>query len=155
MNLDQILNISAISILGICSIVLMGILYLSNAAAPCAIFVFMCLFVTFVLPVLIVLMAIKLVVRFYKNRKSGLPHAQDPQAASGPAADRLKAVFLEEKERSSAINKVALVQYIEESIRAGRQRSGIASALKAKGWPENDVEEAFRSYKVLFGEADK
>ncbi|MDO8803391.1 MAG: hypothetical protein Q7R35_03075 [Elusimicrobiota bacterium] len=71
----------------------------------------------------------------------------------GIASDSWKMVSQGEGLRNAAINKVALVQYMDYAAGEGRDEALMLSTLKEKGWPESEVADAFRSFKLLHGQA--
>ena len=65
------------------------------------------------------------------------------------AAGRRKIITQNEGLRNAAVNKVALVHYMQDAAKAGQDETSITSALIAKGWPEDEVSDAFRSFRLL------
>lgn len=43
--------------------------------------------------------------------------------------------------------QVALVQYIEDALRDGQEEAAVGEALVRKGWAQEQIEGAFRSYR--------
>lgn len=70
-------------------------------------------------------------------------------AQPGIAGGRPKTVLPEEGKRELSINRVALVYYIDDATRAGQDETAITLALKSKGWPEDEVAEAFHSSRAF------
>lgn len=48
-------------------------------------------------------------------------------------------------------NKAALISYIEDAARLGRNEEGIRSDLVSKGWPLEEVDSAFARYREVMG----
>lgn len=79
--------------------------------------------------------------------KAGPVEVKSEQPAD--AAGRRKIISQGEGLRNAAVNKVALVQYIKDAVKAGQDEALITSTLIAKGWPEGEVSDAFSFFQSL------
>jgi len=83
------------------------------------------------------------------EKKAGPAEVKSEQPAD--AAGRRKIISQSEGLRNAAVNKVALVQYMKDAVKAGQDETLITSTLIAKGWPEGEVSDAFSFFQSLRG----
>lgn len=83
--------------------------------------------------------------------QAAAPQAGPEEESARPAIARgsLKTLAQGESLRNAAVNKVALVQYMADATRAGQDENFIVATLTGKGWPEDEVADAFRSFQLL------
>lgn len=127
--------------------------------AFCILFVVLYLALTVVLPIFILVKLVQWIVRMVRGEKApppasggGLRAALDrsrakPEAAAGPgspaaesdfASPAKEAIFVKLK-KEGRLDRLALVYYVEDALKSGLTPEAVAAALRAKGWPEEEI----------------
>lgn len=83
------------------------------------------------------------------KEKAGPAEVKSEQPAD--EAGRREIISQGEGLRNAAVNKVALVQYMKDAVKAGQDETLIILTLVEKGWPKSEVADAFRSFRLLQG----
>jgi len=123
--------------------------------------------VTFILPLAAIAGLVFVIIKLFKKPGKSGGGGRPVRSEAELAAEAAMANVIEEAESMEAIarrkrhelaeamkakgrlDRLALVYYIESALKSGLDRAAIAAALKAKGWPDPEVESAFSSYSGL------
>ncbi|HNW43444.1 MAG TPA: hypothetical protein PKI19_03000 [Elusimicrobiales bacterium] len=91
--------------------------------------------------------------RAAEAEEAAVKAAAEAMRAEAEAA-RVEALNLSKKEavvsalkKQGRLDKLAMVYYVESAMREGGNAAAIAFALREKGWPENDIAEAFQGFQ--------
>ncbi|MDD2805348.1 MAG: hypothetical protein PHV33_07315 [Elusimicrobiales bacterium] len=126
--------------------------------AVCVLFGLLYLALTVALPVFILIKVVQWIMRLMSGEKKPAPAAggalraalDRSQAGAGTGApagaapqsefaspDR-EAVFVKLK-KEGRLDRLALVYYVEDALKSGMPPAAVAAALRAKGWPEEEI----------------
>lgn len=126
--------------------------------AFCALFMLLFVAVTVILPIFILVKVVQAILRLVRGEKAPPPAAggdlraalahsraetETTGAGTAPAQSEFKspareAVFVKLK-KEGRLDRLALVYYVEDALKSGLTPQAVAAALRAKGWPEEEI----------------